>query len=102
MVNRSYRIGYNFQRRVKKQLEKEGWFVLTQPKSAFPDMICWRKYPRKEYYDVVGVECKVKKYLDRSEKARANELLKKGYVRELKVAYRVGRKLLFYNFKVGD
>ena len=98
MASRSYRIGYNFQRRVKKDLEKQGWFVLTQPKSAFPDMICWKPITQN-LYSLMGVECKVNKYLSRAEKEEANKLLSSGYMSQMLVAYRDGNKLIYYKFE---
>jgi len=107
MPNKSYQIGYRFQLRVKKRLQKEGWFVLTQPKSAFPDMICWKPVTMKilgdhntyKYYKVIGVECKVNKYLSRAEKAEATRLLKENYVSRMYVYHRKNRTMLFYEFK---
>ena len=76
-MNRSYRIGYAFQNRVKKYLVKKGWNIITQPKSAFPDHLCWKlKSLMHKSYEVIFVECKVNKYLSRDEKEKATLLLK--------------------------
>ena len=44
MANKSYRIGYNFQRRVVKHLEGQGFNCIVQPKSAFPDIVAWKPF----------------------------------------------------------
>ena len=68
MPNKSYLIGYRFENRVKKHLEKEGFVVFRQGKSAFPDLICLSED------GTMLVECKVGKYLSKKEKERAKEL----------------------------
>ena len=40
MANKNYQKGYNFERKVKRFLEKGGWVVFRQGKSSFPDLIC--------------------------------------------------------------
>ena len=72
MVNRSYRIGYNFERRVIKYLESHGYFVIRSGKSRFPDGIAVHKNGC-----VLIFECKVNKYLSREEKKRAAEIYEK-------------------------
>ena len=104
MVNKNYRIGYNFERRVKKVLEKAGCIVFRQGKSKFPDLICIIKKGHivvieGQMFVTFGwgqcfiVECKVNKYLDAKEKAEAKELAK--HVNFF-VAYRKNRKIKFY------
>jgi Holliday junction resolvase len=109
MVNRSYRIGYNFQRRVKKYMEGKGWNVIARPKSQFPDLHCWRYIPpiiacvgeEKTVfgYNVIEVECKVNKYLTKDEKQQAKDLLENKKCSKFIVAYRDKRKLKFYEIK---
>jgi len=40
-MNKSYRKGYAFERRVVSQLSRLGYFVVRQGKSAFPDIIAF-------------------------------------------------------------
>ena len=67
---------------MKKDLEKNGWYVVRQGKSAFPDLICikkpdesWESIPR-EFAEVKFVECKMNKYLSKEEKEKIEELKK--------------------------
>ena len=96
-MNRSYRIGYRFQQRVKKHLESEGWNCVVHPRSKFPDIIAWRSLLLfSPYFEVQMVECKVNKYLSKDEKIKARvEIIAKNCTRFL-VAYRKKRKLMFY------
>lgn len=118
MPNRSYRIGYNFQRRVVKYLEGQGFNTVVKPKSAFPDIIAWttmknaegkhmlidtvlnregKSYLKKfAPFVVFAVECKVNKYLKKEEREEAVRLLNEHRVTSFLVAHRKGRKLLFY------
>ena len=102
-MNRSYMIGYRFQRRVKKYMEGKGWNVICRPKSAFPDLHCWKKKIDKTkdlegivlpIYYVIEVECKVNKYLSKAEKEKATELLGSGSCARFYVASRKNRKLI--------
>ena len=54
MPSKSYRKGYRFETRVRKQLEALGYTVFRQGKSAFPDLICF-----KRGREPMLVECKV-------------------------------------------
>lgn len=109
MTNRSYRIGYNFQNRVKKYLQGKGWNSIAHPKSSFPDLMCWKgdssilvsQFKEEETqirYKVIFVECKVNKYLTKEEKEKAAEIIKTMKCNNFYVAYRKGKKLLFYEF----
>lgn len=105
MVNKSYLIGYRFQRHVKACLEKEHWNVIIQPRSKFPDMVMWKisKLSDDTYYpiyDVCMVECKVNKYLNKEEKEKGKELLKEKKCSRFLIAYREKRKLKFYELKL--
>ena len=109
LMNKSYRIGYQFQNRVKKYLNTKGWHVITQPKSAFPDHLCWKwdgallettiHNPRYSY-EIIFVECKVAKYLSKEEKERAVKILNEKQCSNFYVAYRkkYSRKIYFYEF----
>lgn len=89
MVNRSYRKGYNFERRVKQFLEREGYLVMRNAKSRFPDGLAVRKG------DIFLYECKVNKYLSKEEKKKAKELKKLTGLRFV-VFYREGKKIEKY------
>ena len=91
MVNRNYRIGYNFERRVIKFYKKEypDAEIVRQGKSKFPDI--WVILPNKSF----PCECKVGKYLDGTEKMLAKALVSKGF--SFRVAYRNGKKLDFWD-----
>ncbi|MFW6172984.1 MAG: hypothetical protein ACOC5T_04505 [Elusimicrobiota bacterium] len=80
MSNKSYQKGYRFQRRVKKYLEKRGWNVLVRPRSKFPDLHCWKKEGifNAGLYNIMEVECKMNKYLSKSEKKRGKAIVKQG------------------------
>jgi len=116
-MNKNYRKGYMFQRRVVKFLRKKGFNCVTQPKSAFPDIIAWRPLMDQEGnnlklhtqmqngkviiclpFFVSMVECKVNKHLTKQEKQKAKDLLEKGVCNVFLIAYRVGRKLEFQEF----
>ena len=107
LANKSYRIGYNFQNRIKKHLISEGWNVLTQPKSAFPDHLCWKVNGciiegniknESLTFDVIFVECKCNKYLSKEEKEKAIKILKDKKCSHFYVAHRkkFSRSLYFY------
>ena len=106
----SYQIGYRFQRRVRKVLEENGWNCITQPKSAFPDIIAWKwrdvstepKHLFESLYLVYLIECKVNKYLSKEEKAKAKDLLKKRICSKFLVAYRKKRKIKIYEMTLKD
>ena len=118
-MNKSYRIGYNFQRRVKKYLEKKNWNVIIQPRSKFPDITAWKPFVNKENtpiflntefpnqeslplvaFFVLMVECKVNKYLTKEEKKKTKELLLNNKCDLFLTAYRKNRKLCFYPLNI--
>ncbi len=57
--------GNRFEREVKKQLEKLGFFVCNQKSSRFPDLIAIS--PSKDIY---FIECKTNKYISKTEKEK--------------------------------
>jgi len=124
MASKSYRIGYNFQRRVVTHLKKQGFNCITQPKSAFPDILAWRPFINGKgdilainvqsnlsgivtnktvlpFY-VSFIECKVNKYLSKKEKEAAKLILKEGRCNTFLVAHRKDRKLLFQEITLDD
>ena len=58
--------GSAWERVVRHKLEDDGWFVVRQAASAFPDLIAINKSPSGTV--VMFVECKVGKYLSSEEK----------------------------------
>jgi Holliday junction resolvase len=82
MPNKNYIKGYNFQQRVKKYMAKLGWNVIVRPRSAFPDLHCWKKDPLygTELYMIIEIECKTNKYLSKEEKEKVNALKKQGTI----------------------
>ena len=124
MSSRSYRIGYNFQRRVVKHLKEKGFNCIVQPKSAFPDIVAWKPFEDgkggslalnvqaviegKAIFKVLFpffvalVECKVNKYLSKKEKDAAIQILKEGRCNTFLIAYREKRKLKFQEIELKD
>jgi len=121
-MNRSYRIGYRFQRRVVKHLKERGFNCVVQPKSAFPDIVAWKPFIDSSGralavktkieienktsdnilipYFVSLIECKVNKYLSKIEKQEAKKILEEGRCNAFYVAYRKKRKLKFGEIKI--
>ena len=91
-MNKSYRKGYAFQRRVKKYLEKKGFEVIVRPRSQFPDITAYKSAEvtiefhidakgnqttmLSEPFVIFDIECKVNKYLTKKEKGAAMKRLK--------------------------
>ena len=100
-MNRLYRIGYNFEMRVKKHLEKKGWLIFRQGKSKFPDLICIKPFKNLmgnisiNMPQVMLVECKVGKYISEKERDMFHSFKKKGLT-NLRIYYRDNRKLKYY------
>jgi hypothetical protein len=93
MPNKNYIKGYNFQQRVKKYMEKSGWRVIMRPKSAFPDLHCWKKDPLfgSALFNIVEVECKTNKYLTPDEREKVAAIKKQGMV--IYLAWKEDRKI---------
>ena len=89
----SRRIGFGFECRVRNFFEKQGFMVIRQGRSRFPDLVIVCPTLPASF-----VECKVGKYLSADEKRRANELIRKGY--KFVVAYRIkkGSRKLGFSF----
>jgi len=79
-MNKSYAIGYRFQLRVKKYLEKLGWNTVVRPGSKFPDIHCYREdnICDTALWIIIEVECKMNKYLSKDEKIKAEEIKNNG------------------------
>jgi Holliday junction resolvase len=102
MPNRNYIKGYRFERRVKKHLEKQGWTVFRQGKSAFPDLICLRMNTileavmpnlKDQITDVMLVECKVNEKDLSKEEVEALRTLREDTNASTFLAYREKRKI---------
>jgi len=111
--------GGEFERRVRLDLEENGWIVnkwmnnvdLSQEKivpakrrfnpfskvmaigTGFPDFICFRS--KNDFFEVILLEVKKNGCLDKEEKAKAKWYLEKGIVKEILVAQQAkeGRKI---------
>jgi len=112
-MNKSYRKGYAFQRRVKKYLEKQGFECIIRPRSQFPDITAYCKLGAKieanifynngkdsiksmiDPFIIFDIECKVNKYLTKEEKEKALKRISDGKCNAFFVAYRKNRKLHF-------
>lgn len=64
----NYAKGRRFEYEVRSKLEKHGWFVVRQAKSAFPDLIAVFKG------NVYAIECKYNSALSRREREKLLEL----------------------------
>ena len=91
MPNKSYRKGYRFEREVQRTLEAQGYFVIRQGKSKFPDLIaippvvsCWT-LPR-------FIECKYNKKPTTQEIRKLIELEKKYTCKTLIALKRKGER----------
>ena len=92
------RKGYNFEVKVRKKFEDEGWIVdkwtnnidlekgeICKAKhnrfhgsTGFPDFVIMKRNG-EGLYDVMLVECKMKKYLDKTETAKIHLLEDEGF-----------------------
>ena len=84
-----YSVGANFERAVKKKLEKENWFVLRSAGShSIVDLVCFRGG------EVRLVQCKVDGYLSPNERKQILELAaQNGFCAYL--AKREGKEVVF-------
>jgi hypothetical protein len=101
--------GANFERRVRKDLEKKGFIVIKNPNNiikdkfthggskynpvtkrllmnsgGFPDFICFKKVNNQN--SIIGVECKSNGYLSRVEKEKCHWFLKHKTFEDLLIA----------------
>lgn len=79
MPNKSYQKGYRFQLRVKKHLEKAGFYVQINPKSRFPDGIAVSFVKSIQEHSIFLFECKDtgSSYISKDEQKRARDLFNK-------------------------
>ena len=66
--------GSRFEHEVKKALEKQGYFVIRQSCSRFPDLIAIGPETKKAYF----IECKCNKYITKGEKEELINMRKFG------------------------
>jgi len=73
MASKSYRKGYRFEREVAEWFEKQGFFVIRQGKSRFPDLIAIP--PITSYWTLPRlIECKYNKLPTKQEIRKLMEL----------------------------
>ena len=84
------RKGARWERKVRKMLEQEGWFVVRQAASAFPDLVAIS--PQKDIY---FIECKNHNYLSSKEKEALLELAQKYHAKPI-YAYKNGTTESFF------
>jgi Holliday junction resolvase len=87
MINRR-RKGDDFERKVKKHLQTKGYFTVRQSSSSFPDLIALSKN------NIIFIECKTNKYINKQEKEQLKELNKIG---DIAIAYNNKGKIQFTN-----
>jgi len=84
-----YKKGYRFERRVIEKLESEGYWVVRQAKSSFPDLVAFKGG------ETLLVECKVDRgYFTKREREELVELARRIGAKPI-LAYRNGRKIEF-------
>ena len=95
MPNKSYRIGYQFEARCRKNLESQGFVVIRSGKSRFPDFVALRIVEGPVLPKIFFGECKVNKYISKEEKEKADEIKLKTKLPFL-VFYRKDHKIRWY------
>ena len=96
-IKQAYRKGRRFEYRVKDFLEKQGFFVLRQAKSSFPDLFAI-KLKRNNSYEIKLVECRINGYINVDEKARLCNLAKRIKAKPF-IAKKSGKKLVLKKLK---
>lgn len=110
---RNKRMGADFERRVRKDLEEKGWIVskwqntiknnkcvgaspgrFRMMQTGFPDYIVYGLVDgiKKPYYIVHFIECKVNGYLSKAEKEKAKWYLDNNYCSKFLIAKKVKEK----------
>jgi len=83
-----YARGRRFEYRTRDYLRKLGWFVVRQPRSAFPDLVAIRDG------SIILVECKVDGYMPSTERRYMVRLARRKVGGKAVLAFRRGRVLL--------
>jgi len=91
----SYRKGRRFEYQVRDQLERLGYWVVRQSRSAFPDLIALKRG------EILLVECRLRGRLTNMERKRLMELAERLGARPL-LAYREGRRLILEELDGGS
>lgn len=89
MTSTPYQRGRRFEYRVQRWLRKKGWFVVRQPRSAFPDMIAL------ERGRLLIIECRMGGSMSRKERREIVTLARNKLGGEALLAYREGPNLSF-------
>lgn len=97
MVNKSYQIGYRFERRCIKRLESRGFVVIRSGKSKFPDFVALRNFDGPVFPRTFFGECKVNKYISKKEKEQADTIKLKTNLSFL-VFYKEDRKIRWWKY----
>jgi Holliday junction resolvase len=93
MTYTNYDRGKNFEYRVMRYLRDNGFLVMRQAKSSFPDIYAVRKSTGKK----ICVECKVRGYLSEDEKVGLTRIWVYYDIHPF-VARRDGKKMIFHDF----
>jgi Holliday junction resolvase len=88
MSSSPYLKGIRFEYRVQRWFRRHGWFVVREPRSAFPDLIALRKGK------LVLVECRVGGSLSRKERRKLVSLARQELGGEALLAHRDGTNLV--------
>lgn len=124
---KSRQAGGVFERKVRADMDNKGWIVTKwqnqvdldngkiipaphkfnfftksiTPGQGFPDFVCFKK--TEGSWEVMGVESKAPKYLDKDEKAKCQWLLKNKVFDKILVGYKnKSRRLEYYEVKIED
>ena len=91
------RKGDRFEYKVKKYLEKCGYWVRRAPKSSFPDLVAITQLYNKK---IIGffIEVKMNKYLSKAEKNKLKEL-QNTYGLTSIIAYKKDRQIMFCDLR---
>ncbi|MEM3506457.1 MAG: hypothetical protein QXT31_02230 [Candidatus Bathyarchaeia archaeon] len=96
-IKHAYRKGRRFEYRVKDFLERQGFFVLRQAKSSFPDLFAI-KLKRSKDYEIRLVECRIDGSISIEEKVKLCDLAKRIKAKPF-IATKSGRKLVLKELK---
>lgn len=96
--------GINFERTIKHKLEENGFFVIRQSASKFPDLVAFKK---SKFYGSNGgivnlyfIECKVAKNFSKKEKIGLLGLSSRFGGHPI-LAYKENKEIKLYDLKTG-
>lgn len=87
--------GARFEREVKKIFENDGWFVVRQASSAFPDLLAEKKHRK------IAIECKTNKNDLKKQELEQLYSLYKNYRRYPYLAYKEKGKIKLKDLIIG-